>query len=210
MRVVTLSGKLMKAVWRIAQIAVAVMALAALAVSQQSKGPEYEAYAPAQVAADILRNVANADGAFLPAGMLDTANFQADNLAKMVSFPTDSVVVVTLSGTQIKQAFERSLSLYPQPYKGFLQISGFDVTFNPEAAANQRVKSVLAGGLPLEDSKNYQVAMPVGLARGGYGYFKIWNESKITSTVPDMTVEKALAGKKSSASAPRWVAQSSF
>lgn len=175
----------------------------------QGKGPESDAYGPGQNVADILREVAGADGAFIAAAMLDPKKHQADDLSKLLVYPTDGVVIVSLTGSQVRQAFERSLSLYPQPYWGFLQISGFEVVFNPEGAANQRVKSITASGQRLDDLKNYQVAMPIGLARGGYGYFKIWNEQKIVSTVADMTVEKAAAGKKAADTKPRWVAQSS-
>lgn len=182
--------------------------VAALACAQ-SKGPEVEAFAPAQVAADLLKEKSGADGAFIAAGMVDAKKHLADDLSKMLVYPNETIVVVSLTGAQIKQAFERSLSLYPQPNWGFLQISGFEVTFSPEAPTNQRIRSVAVGTTKLDESKTYNIAMPVGLARGGYGYFKIWNETKIVSTVPDTTVERVLAGKRSADSKPRWVALSS-
>ncbi len=193
-------------------IAIGWSVAAALAAScfgfAQQKGPEVEAHLPAQAAADVLRDVAKADGAFLAAGMLSTSGYQADNLATLLQYPTDTVVVLGLTGAQVRQAFERSVSLYPQPNFSFLQVSGFEISFDAGAAPNQRVRSVSAPGGRLEDSKVYNIAMPVSLARGAYGYFKIWNESKIVSTVPDMTVEKALAGKKYVETRPRWAAQS--
>lgn len=168
---------------------------------------EIEAYSPAQAAADVLRDVAGTDGAFLAAGMIKSS-FQPDNLASLLEFPNDEIVVVALTGAQLKQAFERSVSLYPQPNSSFLQISGFEVTFSPSAPPNARIKSVTAGGAPLEDGKSYTIAMPVTLARGGYGYFKIWDRSKIVSNVPNTTVEKALTGKRAVETRPRWVALS--
>lgn len=181
------------------------LSLAGVSFGQQRKA-EVEAFLPAQAAGDILREAARVDGAFLAAGMLKDA-YQSDNLATLLEYPDDELVVVALKGSLVRQAFERSISLYPQPNSSFLQISGFEVTFNPNAAPNQRVRSVTAGGLPLDDNKVYNIAMPRILARGGYGYFKIWDKNKIVSTVPNLTVEKALAGKKYVETKPRWVAQ---
>jgi 2',3'-cyclic-nucleotide 2'-phosphodiesterase (5'-nucleotidase family) len=185
----------------------ACLALACCALAPAQSKAETEAFSPAQAAADVLRDAAGADGAFLAAGMIKST-FQQDNLATLLEFPNDEIVVVALTGAQIKQAFERSVSLYPQPNSSFLQISGFEVTFSPSAPPNSRVKSATAGGAPIEDGKSYTIAMPVTLARGGYGYFKIWDRNKIVSTVPNTTVEKALTGKRAVETRPRWVAQS--
>jgi len=114
---------------------------------------------------------------------------------------------VNLKGSQIRQALERSVSLHPQQNTSFLQISGFEATFSKGAAPGQRVLNVMAGGTKLDDSKTYTVAMPNTLGRGGLGYFKIWDKSKIVKTF-DRTVEDVLKGKKFVETAPRWVAQS--
>ena len=167
------------------------------------KGPGTEAHGPSQSAADVLRDLANADGAFMAAGLVKDS-FQADNLATMLQYPEDEIVVLGLKGSQIKQAFERSVSLYPQPNTSFLQISGFEVVFDPSADPNQRIKRVTAGGSPLDDGKTYNVAMPASLGRGGLGYFKIWEKKMIVQTLANVTMEKALSGKKAGDSAPRW------
>ncbi len=170
------------------------------------KGPGAEAHSPSQVAADVLRDLANADGAFMAAGLVKDS-FQSDNLASMLQYPEDEIVVLALKGSQIRQAFERSVSLYPQSNTSFLQISGFEVVFDPNADANARIKRVTAGGSPLDDAKTYNVAMPASLGRGGLGYFKIWDRSKITNTLPNQTMEKALAGKRATETSPRWKAE---
>lgn len=164
-----------------------------------------EAHGPAQVAADILREAAATDGAFLAAGLIKPS-FNREDLATLMQYPDDEVVVVGLKGSEIKQAFERSVSLYPQVNASFLQISGFEVTFDPSGLTGQRIKSVTASGAKLEDGKEYRIAMPSSLGRGGFGYFKIWDKAKIVSTLP-LTVEKALKGKRAVESRPRWIAQ---
>jgi 2',3'-cyclic-nucleotide 2'-phosphodiesterase (5'-nucleotidase family) len=170
------------------------------------EGRESGANLAAQSAADVLRDFAGADGAFIAAAQLKDS-YQKDNLATLVEHPTgtDEVVIVSLTGAQIKQAFERSLSLYPQPNASFLQISGFEVQFNKGAAPGQRVTGVTAGGSKLDEGRTYQIAMPSTLGRGGMGYFKIWDKAKIVKTF-NTTVEEVLKGKRYSDSSPRWSA----
>jgi hypothetical protein len=66
---------------------------------------------------------------------------------------------------------------------------------------------VSASGGALDDNRVYNVAMPSSLGRGGLGYFKIWDKSKIVSTLENATVEKILAGKRFSETSPRWVVE---
>lgn len=181
-----------------------VIALAGAWAFALSEGPGTEAHLPSQAAADVLREQTGADGAFLAAGLV-RESYKSDNLASLIQYPTDEVVLVQLKGSQIRQAFERSVSLYPQPNSSFLQISGFEVTFSKSAAAGQRIMSIMAGSARLDDEKQYVVAMPNTLGRGGLGYFKIWDKSKIVKTAP-LTVEGMLKGKKFAETSPRWSA----
>jgi hypothetical protein len=178
------------------------LALAALALAQNAGS---ESHSAGQTAADILRDVTQADGAFLAAGLIKPT-FQKDDLATMLQYPDDEIVIVKLKGSDVRQAFERSISLYPQANTSFLQVSGFEITFDPKAAVSQRVKSITTPSGALENGRDYRIAMPSSLGRGGFGYFKIWDRAKIDSTLP-MTVEKALAGKRALETRPRWIAQ---
>lgn len=194
----------MKRVWKLGLNGL--LASLALCAWAQQRGPAVDSHGPSQAAADILRDAANADGAFLAAGLVKES-FQSDNLASLMQYPDDEIVVVGITGSQVRQAFERSISLFPQPNTSMLQISGFEVAFDPNAEPGKRIKRVTAGGSPLDEAKTYNIAMPSSLGRGGLGYFKIWDKNKIVSTVANTTVEKALAGKKLATSAPRWVAE---
>jgi 2',3'-cyclic-nucleotide 2'-phosphodiesterase (5'-nucleotidase family) len=173
---------------------------------QAADNPEVGGNGPSQAAADALRVYANTDGAFLAAGLVKS-NAPKDRLEAILEYPTDELVVLNLTGTQLKQAFERSLSLFPQANTSFLQISGFEVTFNKAGAPNNRVVSVAAGGSKIQDGKTYSVAMPSSLGRGGLGYFKIWDKSNIVKTYAGVTVESILSGKSSSDSPSRWISQ---
>jgi 2',3'-cyclic-nucleotide 2'-phosphodiesterase (5'-nucleotidase family) len=169
---------------------------------------EKESHLPSQAAADVLRDFAQADGAFLAAGMVKTA-FQSDDLATLLQYPTDELVTVGLTGKQIKQAFERSLSLLPQPNTSFLQISGFEVVYSKDETVGQRIVQVRAGSQVVDDGKTYQIAMPSSLGKGALGYFKIWDKTKITKTFENATIESILKGKKFVETSSRWVASGS-
>lgn len=192
---------------RIFRTATSVLFVAAsLTILALQRGPASEAHLPSQSAADVLREAASADGAFLAAGLVKDS-FSRDNLGSLLQYPEDEVVVLALRGSQLRQAFERSISLYPQPNTSFLQVSGFEIVFDPNGSPNNRIKRVTAGGSPLDDGRTYNVAMPASLGRGGLGYFKIWDKNKIVSTLPNTTVEKVLSGKKFAETSPRWVAE---
>ena len=166
-------------------------------------GPDSESFGPAQAAADQLRSVANADIAFLPAGVLKSS-FKSGDLGGLLAFPTDEVVVSTLSGSQIRQALERSVALYPSPNHGFLQLSGLVVTFSKKGSPNKRIVSVTLSGVNLDDAKKYRVAMPGLLATGGLGYFTIWGKENVTETLANKNLETVLKGKSGTEPAPRW------
>lgn len=177
-----------------------------LVASGAYAGPGNEAFGPAQAAADILRSAVGADACFLPAGMVKDS-FSADNLASLLQYPSDEVAVVDLKGSQIRVALERSVSLYPSASTGFLQLSGIDVTFSKSAPVDKRITSVSVGGMKLDDARSYSVAMPVSLARGGYGYFKVWERTQITRTLEGETLESLLKGKRAAETSPRWTVQ---
>jgi 2',3'-cyclic-nucleotide 2'-phosphodiesterase (5'-nucleotidase family) len=175
--------------------------LATQAKAEDSK--ETSGYGPAQDAADALRDFTSSDGAFLAAGLIKDGYKKTEDLAEMLLYPQDEVLVLKLTGAQIKAAFERSVSLFPQPNTSFLQISGFDVSFSKTAEPGSRVLSVRAGGAALDSAHVYTVAMPASLGRGGLGYFKIWDTPNIAKTY-SQSVESVLKGKKPSGSSPRW------
>lgn len=166
-------------------------------------GPDTESFGPAQAAADHIRTATKADIAFLPAGILKSS-FKSGDLAGLIEFPTDEVVVSSLSGSQVRKALERSVALYPSPSHGFLQLSGIIVTFSKKAGPNKRIVSVTLAGANLDDARKYRVAMPSLLANGGLGYFTVWGKEQIIETLPNSNLETVLKGKSGTESSPRW------
>ena len=76
--------------------------------------------------------------------------------------------------------------------------------FTRSGAPDNRIVTVSLGGVKLDDSRIYTVSMPATLARGGLGYFKIWDRSAIKSTLEGVTLESLLNGKRATATEPRW------
>jgi len=170
-------------------------------------GPDVGAHSASQSAADVIRDFVKSDGAFLAAGILKKP-YQKDNLASLLQYPTNTIVVLSLTGAQIKEAFERSVALYPQPNGCFLQISGFNVTFQKNGPPYSRIVSVTAGGAKLDEAKSYNIAMPSDLAHGGLGYFKVWENAKTVKTFDKITIEEVLRGKHAVDTPARWSAVS--
>ncbi|MHB8635611.1 MAG: 5'-nucleotidase C-terminal domain-containing protein [Fimbriimonadaceae bacterium] len=182
------------------------VASAASCVAAYAESKDTGADLGAQAAADAVKSAAGADGAFIAAGMLKDGYDKTQDLASMLLYPDDQIMVVKLTGAQVRQALERSVSLYPQPNTSFLQLSGFEATFNKNASDGHRITVATANGSALNNTSTYTVAMPARLAEGGYGYFKIWDKPDIVKTIPNATIESVLKGKAYTDSSPRWQA----
>ncbi|HLJ57715.1 MAG TPA: 5'-nucleotidase [Chthonomonadaceae bacterium] len=148
--------------------------------------------------ADSIRSAVKCDAAFIAADYFTEVTIpkgaitNADILRALV-MPGDSISIVKLTGDQIQRGMERSLLLYPKFNSGFLEVSGMVVTFRPDADADKRVISIKINGDAIEPNKNYLVAMPTPLAKGGLAYFKIWKASDISKET-DKTLQTAVNG----------------
>ncbi|MBL8047268.1 MAG: 5'-nucleotidase C-terminal domain-containing protein [Chthonomonas sp.] len=164
--------------------------------------PDKEAHGPSQDIADLIREAAGAEAAIIAAGMIKEG--QSSDLATFLRYPTDEIAVVELKGSQIRQALAKSVSLYPSPYDSFLQLSNMDASFKKSASPDARLEFANLGGQRLDDKRSYQVAMPATLARGGLGFFRIWDKNQIKKTLNGITLESVVKGKAAAGSAPRW------
>lgn len=165
-------------------------------------GPETGSFGPGQAIADEIRSAAGTELAWIPAGMLQEDG--RGDLSSYVQFGTDEVAVVRLTGAQVKAALERSVALYPSGNPGFLQVSGLEVSFSASAVPDSRVRTVLVNGIELRADGSYEVAMPANLARGGLGYFMVWERQAIVRTLEGVTLEGLLRGKSGFVRAARW------
>ncbi|MFM9874657.1 MAG: 5'-nucleotidase C-terminal domain-containing protein [Fimbriimonadaceae bacterium] len=173
-------------------------------VSTAFCGPDTESFGPGQAIADEIKAVSGADIAWIPAAMLEDE--AKGDLGSYLKFGTDEISVVSLTGEQIKLALERSVNLYPTPNPSFLQVAGLEVSFSKSAAPDSRIRTVLVNGIELNFKQNYDVAMPITIARGGLGFFTVWKKTSITRTMEGTTLEKVLKGKSGFVRTARWKA----
>lgn len=155
-----------------------------------------------QSVADAIRSTTGADIALVPAGLVLAGS--SSELSARMQYPTDSVAVLKLTGRQIRQGLERGVSIYPTLNPAFLYGSGITYSFDPRAKADARLRSVRVGSAELVDGNEYTVAMPGNIAKGGLGFFTIWDKKAIIPGRPVVTLETVLDGKKANQPDPRW------
>lgn len=138
--------------------------------------------------ADAVRQTGGAQAALVPADEIDggtsipPGKSTAGRIVAALHYaddPSDTVVVLTLTGAQLLKAAERSVSRAPEPFDGFLQLSGLQIRYHSGQPQGKRVSLVGIGGGEVEAEKSYRVATTRSLAGGGLGYFQIWTSKDI-------------------------------
>jgi 2',3'-cyclic-nucleotide 2'-phosphodiesterase (5'-nucleotidase family) len=150
--------------------------------------------------ADAVRQAGGADAAFVPADEITATVIPAGSLAitrivdalRYNEDPTDTVMILSLTGAQLKLIAERSVSRLPQPFDGFLQISGLTIHYDLSQPAGQRVTQVMVDGASVDLQKSYRVATTHSIADGSFGYFSIWTPAAIVTNTRT-TIASALA-----------------
>lgn len=161
-----------------------------------------------QSIADIFKSASGSDIAFVASGFLSSTR-DSKNLATAFQFPNDELWVVTISGKQLHEAFEKSLSFYPEPCPDMLYFSGTEVTFSAPKSGKPKILNATVGGLNLDPTKNYKVSMPASLARGGLSYYAVWSFQKPEKVISG-SISKLLEGKSVQTSTLRWLSRPSL
>ena len=156
-----------------------------------------------QEMADVLVEASGAAVAFMPSEFIED-DVLTSSLEDALQYPTDDLAVVKLTGDQIDKALERAISLHPSSNPAFLYVSGMTVTFDKSAAVGSRVSSVKIGNAAISGASVYRVAMPNRMARGGLGYFTVWDKDAIEQVMEGVTLESLMKGKTSSTPEKRW------
>lgn len=166
-----------------------------------NKDPARAETAIGDLFADAVRWAVKGDIAFVAASELRSkdpglpaGNISVADIAALASYPDDPLAEVGLTGKAVRQALEKSVSMYPQPSLGFLQVSGLTFTFDPTRKSGERVTDIRVAGSPLNDSSVYKVAMSNSLANGALGYWKTWSKSEIRRRLGDVTMVGAVNG----------------
>lgn len=100
----------------------------------------------------------------------------------------NTLATMNLTGEEILQALEQSVSLAPQENGGFLHVAGMKFTYDSSKPAGERVVSAEVEEeegvfTPLDETKEYVVAINAFTAKGGdnYDLFKaIYAEGRVT------------------------------
>lgn len=143
--------------------------------------------------ADAVRQTGGAQVALVPAdeisgsAAIPAGKTDPDKIISTLHYaddPSDTVVVLSLTGAQILRVAERSVSRAPEPFEGFLQVSGLQIRYSAGQPEGKRVSLAGIGGGEVDAGKTYKVAMTRSLAAGGLGYFQILtgNASNDTGT----------------------------
>lgn len=123
--------------------------------------------------ADVMRITTRSDIALQNGGgiraSIPAGPMKVDQVFTVLPFD-NFLVVLELTGAQIKEALELSVSRSPAEFGGFLHVSGMSFVFDPKLPVNSRVTEITFAGRPLEMARTYRVATNDFLAVGGDGY----------------------------------------
>lgn len=141
---------------------------------------------------DLVREATGTDVAVIPGGSLkdDIEPGPVDVGEVYSAFPFEShVVKVDLKGSDLKKLMEESVSLVA---KKVMQVSGLQVTFNPDRPAGQRLVEVRQeDGTPIRDDQTYRVAADDFLLAGGDNYTAVRGmPSHLGDKVQDLLVRQ--------------------
>jgi hypothetical protein len=112
-------------------------------------------------------------------GTVPAGGATREQIASLLQTPEESWGVCKLTGDQLRQALERSLSRLPLPSLAFLQVSGLTVTYDPSQPRDQRIVSLTCSSGPVQAAQSYEVVMPLSLCQGGSGYFQIFDQDSL-------------------------------
>ncbi len=121
--------------------------------------------------ATTLTDVALMNGGGIRANKLYAAGSTLTRRDVLAELPFGNVVVVVkLSGADLKAALENGVSAVEEGAGRFPQVSGMTVVADVSKPAGSRIVSVEIGGAPLDPARTYSVATNDFMARGGDDY----------------------------------------
>jgi len=139
----------------------------------------------------FMKEAAQSDIAFLNSGAIradiDSGEITLEKLINVYPFK-DNLTIIELTGSQIKELIEYSLTL---PY-GIGQVAGMTIKYDSTKIEMNRVLKIKINGEDLQDQKKYTVSVSGYLATGGDGYM-VFPEGRLISS--DTPFQDALAAE---------------
>lgn len=127
----------------------------------------------ANILCDAMLSATGADVSFTNGGgiraSIDVGDITKKDVVTVLPFG-NLVVTIKVTGTQLRQAIEHGVRLYPDQNGGFPQVGGCAYMFDPSKEAGSRVTELTVGGQMVDDQKEYVLATNDFLADGGDGY----------------------------------------
>jgi len=157
------------------------------------------------VVADAIRAEAGAELAIVNSGSIrGNRVFPVGPLTRRTLIeiqPFDNVVVkLSMPGRVVLQALDSGVSRLPAAAGMFPQVSGLRFVADAKAPAGSRVREVQVNGEPLQPERNYTVAIPDFILRGGDGYTMFANQQILVGpeagTLISLALEKFVAAKR--------------
>jgi len=125
------------------------------------------------LSADAVRAASGADIGLVNGGnirtSIETGDITFGKLAELFPFG-NTVQVKKITGSDLVQVLEKSVSGYPATQGAFMQVSGMSFEFDPSQPAGSRVVGVKVGESQLDLTAEYTVAINDFLGIGGDGY----------------------------------------
>jgi 2',3'-cyclic-nucleotide 2'-phosphodiesterase (5'-nucleotidase family) len=140
--------------------------------------------------ADIFARVSGADVAFVHSGSLRKDLPQGDvaRVDILDTYPfVDPIVVLRMTGDQIRRALEQSFTLE----RGLLQVSGLEIVYDLSKPERQRLVSMRRQGRSVEQADELAVAVSGFLAEGGdlYDSFPEGTKLRTLEKVSDVVID---------------------
>lgn len=101
------------------------------------------------------------------------------------------IAVVELSGKELRHAIEVGLTSIKGQSGGFPQVSGMTYVFDADKKKGERVIDIKVAGEPLDETKQYKVAVNEYLFKGGENY-DMFQKAKVIVKVADTPLEAAI------------------
>lgn len=161
----------------------AIVAFSSFAAAAEKEAPvnpsELGETAVGDMVADVMRAATGADAALINAGSLGFDDLPAKvtdkNVDSIVPFGEDTVVVLKLKGEDLLAALERSVSVLPRRFSGFLQVSGISLLADTSLEKGSRIVKAEINGEAIDPDAEYTVAVTGFLSTGGGGYMSLKN-----------------------------------
>ena len=99
-----------------------------------------------------------------------------------------NIAILSVTGEQLKQALENSVSMVEFEEGRFLQVSGISFTYTTSKPKGKRIKSLLVDGNEYDPQTTYTIATSDYIANGGDGYEVFLNAKQVNQNTQEFPI----------------------